>query len=362
VTSLGKLFWGATTVTLVVCSGHGFCQRKESKLEIETKANTRWSELPSLPEAIAGQCVGVAGDRIIVAGGSLWTAPPWNQGVKKWSDRIYGLARGSNRWELLGHLPSPMGYSASVQMGDSLLCIGGQSATEPLSTTLKISYRAGAIEIQKLEPLPRPLTNASAGSAGDGKVYVVGGQHSLKPEDVSRQVYRIDFNGKGKWEELSSVPWSHARILPAVSGCDDRIYIAGGADLRIAKDGTPQREYLRDAWSFSSKLETWQRLPDLPAAVTAAPSACTADGTWLIFGGDDGTLAQQIQTLKDDHPGFRRTVLQLSRDSSRWIEVTDMPISLVTTGVAHWGDNYVIAGGENQPGHRSSRVIALPFR
>ena len=362
VTSLRKLFWATAMVALVVSFGHAFCQREESKLTHETKAMTRWTALPSLPEAIAGQCVGVSGDRLIVAGGTLWTAPPWANGVKTWSDRVYGLERGADRWELLGHLPRPMGYGAAVQMGNSLLCIGGQSATEPLSTMLKISYRGGALDIQELESLPEPLTNAAAGSSGDGNIYVVGGQHSLKPKDVSRQVYRIDFNGKGKWQELPSVPWGHARILPTVSGCDGRIFVAGGADLHIAKDGTPQREYLRDAWSYSSKLENWQRLPDLPAAVTAAPSVCTAQGDWLIFGGDDGTLASQIQTLKDNHPGFRRAVLQLSRKSSGWVEMSTMPVSLVTTGAAHWEDNYVIVGGENQPGHRCSRVIALSSR
>jgi hypothetical protein len=34
------------------------------------------------------------------------------------------------------------------------------------------------------------------------------------------------------------------------------------------------------------------------------------------------------------------------------------PYSFVTTGIAEWGDEWVIAGGEERPSKRSAKVIA----
>jgi hypothetical protein len=89
----------------------------------------------------------------------------------------------------------------------------------------------------------------------------------------------------------------------------------------------------------------WKRLPDLPAAVVAAPTLCDAEGRVLIFGGDDGKLASQIPTLRDNHPGFSRTLLTYDALPNKWIPAGELPLSLVTTAVALWHGNYVIAGG-----------------
>lgn len=319
-----------------------------------------WKDLPALPEALAGQCVGTSNGWLIVAGGSLWSAPPWTGGSKTWSDRVYGLRAGAVAWKFLGHLPRPSGYAAAIQWEQAFLCLGGQDATQIYRSVLRINVDAqGAMHMQTLPDLPQPLTNATGAIAGK-KLFLFGGQHSLQPQDTAHEALVMDPERSTAWHALT-VPWRHARILPAVSSCGEEVYVAGGADLSLGRDGSAERTYLRDAWRYGTSHDHWSKLPDLPTPVTAAPSACTPAGEWVILGGDDGELAQHIQQLRDLHPGFRKEILEYDSKGQQWQPAGHLPLSLVTTNAVLWNGSYVIAGGENQPGHRSPRVIQLPL-
>jgi N-acetylneuraminic acid mutarotase len=313
-----------------------------------------WHELPQLPESLAGQCVGTVGNLLVVAGGSKWTKPPWDGGTKLWSDEIFALAPGTQQWQMIGHLPRPMGYGSAVQAGKTLLCIGGQDAEHTFSTTLQLSLDGHGIRVNSLPDLTRPVTNASAALI-DHKVYLVGGQHSLHPKDVSREIWSLNLSDS-KWKQEPSPAWQHARILPVVAGCGGDLYVASGADLVVDAGDTFHRTYLSDAWRLKRGAE-WERLPDTPSPVAGAPSVCDPSGSLVIFGGDNGSLAAQIPTLKDQHPGFSLKTLRFDPHDSTWSTVSQLPLSLVTTGATYWEGQYVIAGGENKPGHRSNRVI-----
>jgi N-acetylneuraminic acid mutarotase len=318
-----------------------------------------WHELPQLPQSLAGQCVGTIGNLLVVAGGSKWTKPPWDGGTKLWSDEVFALAPGAQQWQLIGHLPRPMGYGSAVQVGKNLLCIGGQDAEHTFNTTLEFGLDGSKLTVNHLADLSQPITNASAALA-DNKVYVVGGQHSLNPKDVSSEIWSLDLSDR-KWKKEPSPPWKHARILPVVAGCGRDLYVVSGADLVVDAGGASHRTYLNDAWRLKGGVE-WSRLPDPPAAVTGAPSICDETGAPVVFGGDNGSLATQIFTLKDRHPGFSLKVLRLDLHSLTWSTISQLPLSLATTGATYWDGQYVIAGGENQPGHRSNRVIGWDTR
>ncbi len=84
-------------------------------------------------------------------------------------------------------------------------------------------------------------------------------------------------------------------------------------------------------------------------------------GHAIVLGESDGALAAREAELKDEHPGFSRDVRMYDRAGKRWTSIGAMPASLVTTGCAWWGNELVIPGGEDRPGHRSARVIAVKF-
>jgi N-acetylneuraminic acid mutarotase len=323
-------------------------------------AASPWKSLASLPKDIAGQCVGTVGSKLVVAGGSTWTAPPWAGGRKDWSAQVYSLDTLSGSWKAEPTLPHGMGYGASAQWNDSLICVGGQNADTVFNTVARFVAKDGEITVEDLPPLPNPVTNAAAAAVGD-TLYVIGGQHNLTTQSVSKEIWTLDLHTDGRpgrWRSNGTAPWGHARILPVVVGCSDTLYVMSGADLGLNADGSPARTYLKDSWKYTASGE-WVRLADLPIAVVAAPGACSNHKAPIVFGGDDGVLAPQIQTLKDAHPGFSRDMHSMNPLTGGWHKISQLPLSLVTTAAARWQGHYVIAGGENQPGHRSSKVIAV---
>jgi len=120
----------------------------------------------------------------------------------------------------------------------------------------------------------------------------------------------------------------------------------------------------------------WQKIADLPHAVAAAPSPAytTSDRRLLVFGGDDGSLAEQQRTLQDEHPGFTTDILAYDVKSDTWhtegaIATDKQPDPMynpnastwapVTTTGINWGNRYVIPMGEVRPGVRTNRVLSV---
>jgi len=88
----------------------------------------------AVQDGVAGAYAGYSNQALLVAGGAnfpgswaqfnagqLWA----HKGLKKtWHDQIYAQVGG--QWTTAGKLPQPLGYSAYVQLDDSLLIIGGE--------------------------------------------------------------------------------------------------------------------------------------------------------------------------------------------------------------------------------------------
>jgi len=311
--------------------------------------------LPDLPCAIGGQFVGVVDGMLVVAGGSVWDRPSWDRGTKSWVDTIYVLDQGSTTWRLAGRLPYALAYGSSVNVEDGLILFGGQTSSDFVSAVVRLSLRAGKSEIRALGDLPAPMAMMNAALAG-GIIYLAGGQPSFRPSTALRTFLSISLydllSGKPAWRDLPC--WDGpGRFFSHMAACGDEVYLAGGADLVPGPAGNPVRKFLRDAHHYSPKYG-WEKLPDMPRAAQAGLAACH-DGRFYVFGGSDGTLSEE---LRDQHPGFRRDVLEYEPQARCWREAGRLPASLVTTGSALWNGTHVIAGGEDRPGYRSAKVVA----
>jgi N-acetylneuraminic acid mutarotase len=158
-----------------------------------------------------------------------------------------------------------------------------------------------------------------------------------------------------KWMKLQSWPGS-GRFFAHLTGTGESLFLVGGASLAAGKSGLAERHFLMDAYEYRTSTG-WRTLPNLPQATQAGVATMRNDSP-LIFGGSDGVLAPFEARLRDEHPGFSPIVWELDRVESQWVPAGIMPTSLVTTGSVRWGRDFVIAGGEDRPGHRSSKVIA----
>jgi len=317
-----------------------------------------WRNLPDLPQALGGQFVGVVHGHLVVAGGSYFTKPPWDGGKKQWVDTIYTLGRHDQQWRLSGHLPSPLGYGASITTLLGMLCIGGETPAGNSKQVLRLQWRGNRIVIHRLADLPETTANLAGALAGD-TVYVAGGQANPKSTQALHTFWSLSLaKPDARWQTLPAWP-GPPRILPAMAVAGSSIYLIGGADLTGTPGPPAGRKYLADAYRYSPR-QGWHKIADVPQPSVAGVAAPT-DNKLLVFGGDDGSLYMKQFEIKDRHPGYSRAIYEFDPTTGRWSTAGHMPASLVTTGLAVWNQQFVIAGGEDRPGHRSPRVLAGQF-
>ncbi len=320
-------------------------------------AKMLWRDLPPLPQAVGGQFVGHIDGNLVVAGGSHWTGVPrpWEGGKKIWVDSVYALAHDAGSWRLVGHLPHAMGYGVAISQPGYMLCIGGQTPDSNVATSYRLRLKSGKLVIDELAPLPQAAANMAGAVVGD-TVYVAGGQATPVSTSSLRTFWSLSLSDpNAKWRILDGWPGS-AAILPIAAGGHDIFYLLGGAELTGLPGPPLGRRFLSDAFGYRPG-HGWEKLPDIPRRAQAG-FAITDGDDLLLIGGSDGALADRELELKDNHPGFNRDILRYSSRTRKWTEDGAMPISLVTSGITNWGNEWVIAGGEDRPAHRSARVIA----
>lgn len=89
----------------------------------------------SVQEGVAGAFAGSINDVVVVAGGANFpgSTQAYANGknfahegkTKTWRDEVYTYANGE--WQQVGSLPLPLGYGVTIDNGDELLLIGGET-------------------------------------------------------------------------------------------------------------------------------------------------------------------------------------------------------------------------------------------
>lgn len=319
-----------------------------------------WQQLPPLPDAtgVAGPFAGTSGGALIVAGGANFPDKmPWEGGKKIWHDTAYVLDKTNGAWRGAFKLPRPLGYGVSVTTRDGVLCIGGSDEQQHVRDVFLLTWIKGKLKTKTLPPLPCALANSCGAIVGD-TVYVAGGTASHDATNALKNFWSLDLKKRGaKWRELE--PWpGPARMLSVAAAVGDSFYVAGGTDLFPDASGKPVRTYLRDAFRFTPG-KGWKRIADMPNPVVAAPTpAPVVDGeSFLIVGGDDGSLAGFEP--KSKHPGFSKRVLSYDTKRGAWSVVGETPASRATLPTVVWDGLIVIPSGETRPGVRSPEVWAV---
>lgn len=312
-----------------------------------------WNELPAHPQPVGGPFVGVLDGRLIVAGGAHFPVPLFEGGAKVWVADVWALAPGAEKWERIGALPAPRAYGGVVSLDEGLLLIGGGDAEAHTVAVTLMRVVDGKPAFEDWPALPQP--NAFGGVARLGShVYVAGGRAAPDAPQALHAFWRLDLDAREDgWVAVE--PWpGPGRLLPVVAA-QEGVLVASGADLVRDPNGDVRRRYLRDAYLYRPG-GGWQRCADLPHATVAAPSAPAGASHVLVFGGDDGALADQVPVLQDAHPGFRREVLAYHVITDTWRRLGELPATPVTTAAVSWQDRLAIPTGEDRPGHRTAAV------
>lgn len=329
-----------------------------------------WEQLADLPPVgnqtdalgVAGPYVGVHNDALIVAGGANFPKPYWGED-KVWHDDIWVLER-SGEWTKGGSLPLPLGYGASVSLPDGVVCMGGNDAAQTYTDVfiLKWDPSSKSISQESLPSLPKRLAFSMAATIGN-KVYVAGGTETNALSSALNNLWMLDMDNLATgWQVLPSWP-GPARGLNLVTaqhnGREEQIFMFSG---RLEKENG-ELEFLKDAYAYSPRSNEWKQLADSPACLMAGEAFPVGENHIFVVGGADGSLFHQADDLKDDHPGFPKKAWAYNALTDTWQEGGDIPQNHVTTQVAKWGDDYIIASGEIRPRVRTPNIwkVSTPF-
>ncbi|MFM7187287.1 MAG: galactose oxidase [Armatimonadota bacterium] len=310
----------------------------------------RIADIPN-SRGLAAPFAGVLNTQLVVAGGANFpNAYPWEGGTKVWHDRVYRLREPDARWEMIGHLPQPLGYGASFTVDGGVVVAGGSDSGRHYASCWLMMEQRGHLVV---EPLPKlPLTLANVGFAKLGNLLIiVGGQETPTSISASKRVFALDCTTFGAgWFELPPLP-GPGRILPGVGVVADSLFVCSGADLYPGPDGKAVRKYLRDCYRYTG-FGGWKRITDLPKPAVAPPCPLPqiADGL-AVFSGDDGSRAWIPQSV---HPGFDADINLVT--SMRIRALGSAPFAHVTATAVRWRDSWVIPSGEIRPGVRTPAV------
>ncbi len=309
-----------------------------------------WKDLPPLPSAISGQAAGVSHGALLVIGGSSFEKPPYDGGVKQWHDTILILEPNASHW-ITFHTRRAFGYGGSVTWKESVIVAGGTDGRENFNEVREFQWRSGKPAEAELPSLPMPLANCAAALIGD-RLFVFGGQESPSATSASKRLFSLDLAHRSEgWKSLEQLP-GPGRILPVFAAVGQELYVFGGAELTPAG-----RNYLHDGWRWSAAAHGWKPAPAPPFSMVAAPVISASPDRIIAFGGDDGAMVNRVEELRERHPGFSKQINVFETGKQKWTQAGALPLGLVTTAAVAWGGRSVIPGGEDRPGHRSSRVL-----
>lgn len=338
-------------------------------------AHFNWGQLPEIPDAhgFAGSFAGVSNGALIVAGGANFPdgGGPWTGAKKAWSDKVFVLKSESSKWVMAGTLPHALGYGVSIIWNNQLLCFGGSNENGHCKEVIGIRYQKHKLSFHKYPDMPATLAN-SAGVLVGHTVYIAGGL--IKPDDTNaaHNFWSLDLSAaRPEWKTLPAWPGA-ARMLSIMGTQGGSIYLFSGASLHSDGKGGAERTYLTDAYSYQPG-KGWHQLKSMPCATVAAAGPAYAIGHKLfVFGGDDGKLVKEANSLREKHPGFSDQILSYDITTNKWANAGHIKTNRkadaaenpngslwapVTTCLTIWNGKLVFAGGEVRPAVRTPRVL-----
>lgn len=343
---------------LILVLMNAACLRKD-----ENAIKIRWENSVILPGCtdmqknvgLAGAYSGIVGRKLLVLGGANFPLKyPWEGGTKVWWSTLYSYDLENQQWKVYDNfLPLPLAYGVSIQIPDGLLCIGGCNQTQCSDKVFLIKEKNDSLIIDSISypSLPIPLANA-AGALLDDKVYIAGGQESMKNEKSTGHFYMLNLHQMEiGWQKLPDWPGS-SRGYAVCATQGGTFYLFGGRsygpneEMRVHTDG----------YAFEPKAEQWKKIPgNFP--VMAGTAISYKKNKILFLGG-----VEKILPASPEHPGFSREVREFNTKTKVMSTTLNCPYPIpVTTNVVCDRNTFYIPSGEVQPGIRTPRILKGDF-
>jgi N-acetylneuraminate epimerase len=323
----------------------------------------RFDSFPSIPDAegMAGMFAGVSHGSLFCMGGANFPGKkPWEGGKKVWYADIFRF--DGRRWHRLSErMPSPLAYGVSVTYKDEVILVGGNDEAAFHAEVRGFRWTDGRLEWRTYPSLPMPL--ASMAGTRVGSLIIVAGGNTGFTEPPQRSCFALDLEHlSAGWFRLPDIP-GLARTQPVAGVYDGAFYLFSGEAPGLDASGRKFRDLQKDAWrlrpvkSDGGWTGVWERLPDMPKAVSASanPVPVLKGGVFVFWGGVDGEIASHPDPAT--HPGIGRKVMLYDAKSSTWsfAGTVDGLDARVTLPSVRWKRRWVYVSGEIRPGIRTPR-------
>lgn len=336
---------------LKMTSGYLAGQRDCLAAEVKTTSGMI-PEIP-FPKGLGGAYTGISSNVLIVAGGSFFDKPLWENGKKVYTDSIYVCTRKGNgySWQTAGRLPYKVAHGASVTTTEGVLCLGGMNDGQIYADVFLLTWDTvkHRVIIRSFPSLPRACYYPAATQMGDD-IYVIGGLNG-KPLNTC---WKLSPGKNCKWETMPSPSLSGrfgSVLLSQQNGQNECLYLFGGKSAK---------NYLVDAYCFDPVQNggQWNQLVDIPRPVLGAPAVAAKDSLLFIFSGSDGHDTNRINEIREAYR-FTPQVLSYNTHTGSWQPAGCLPMGVVNAPVVKWNSRLLIPGGETRPGVRTPGITLI---
>ncbi|GHB86932.1 sodium:solute symporter family transporter [Persicitalea jodogahamensis] len=248
---------------------------------------------------VAGAFVGVDNGVLIVAGGANFPDKlPWEGGKKAFNRDIFVFRKAGDSLQSVPvstQLPQAVAYGASVSTPEGLVCAGGENEGGALKSVFRLNWNAeqGTIDVQSLPDLPRPVSNALLATA-NGRLYLAGGESNGQ---TVADFLMLDLNNLAAgWQKLPDLPLAVSHAVGGIqsNGDGESFFIFGGR----SRNATGPSTFHTEGFAYDIKKHHWQPRQPLPGAGLSAGTGLAVGSTYiLVVSGDDGSTFRQVEEV-----------------------------------------------------------------
>lgn len=332
---------------------------------------------PGYSLGVSACYAGLIGDYLVVAGGCNF---PEAGKPKKYYAGVYTarIDRATLQWRLVGFLPEPAAYGATIASGDSLLFIGGNNNEHALAAVYSVRLNSAGtdVSINRLADLPATADNMAVALAGND-VFVVGGNQNGKPSNAVLR-YKLGSNSVNQATNSTSavnlrIP-GVPRVQPVAAVYNNKLYVWGG----FYADGEQSKVHT-DGYVYDVNAKEWGAL-SAPRSVdgeemTLSGGIAWADGDHLYATGGvnrtiflDAISGRYECVKKDDYLKqpiywykFSGNLYVFDAVAGQWLTTTFANQTLARAGAqavpTQLGVYYI--GGELKPALRTPQIVII---
>jgi SSS family transporter len=280
---------------LLIASCAGGAKKKNTvKIDWQIAGNIPGPTKDSSAAGVAGPLAGVYQDVLIIGGGANFPdSMPWQGGKKKYQNALYAFKKNGGKMEPVGSssLPFTTAYGASCSTTDGIVYAGGENEQGISKMAILLRWIDGEALVEDLPDLPMPITNASM-ATDQAYVYLLGGEDGQKTLST---VFKLNIKKKDRWEKMPDLPAALSHSVAAIQSNGDHknLYIVGGR----RKNACAISDISSAVYEYDLKLGRWKQRSDMPHASAAATGLASGSSYILVFGGDQGETFSRVETM-----------------------------------------------------------------